>query len=93
VFTARYAPSPYIKQIRFVFKGLIINEIRVYLYFTFYKHASFSNTEAEVYLPNSVVLLETMCFHDVSNFDSVLTFYVSITTFHFSRGYFVYFEF
>jgi hypothetical protein len=28
VFTARYALSPYIKQIRFVFKGLILYRIR-----------------------------------------------------------------
>jgi hypothetical protein len=28
VFTARYALSPYIKQIRFVFKGLIITHLR-----------------------------------------------------------------
>jgi hypothetical protein len=27
VFTARYALSPYIKQIRFVFKGLIFQEL------------------------------------------------------------------
>jgi hypothetical protein len=29
VFTARYALSPYIKQIRFVFKGLILIEVYV----------------------------------------------------------------
>jgi hypothetical protein len=28
VFTARYALSPYIKEIRFVFKGLIINVVK-----------------------------------------------------------------
>jgi hypothetical protein len=33
VFTARYALSPYIKQIRFVFKGLK-NAIRVWAYFS-----------------------------------------------------------
>jgi hypothetical protein len=27
VFTARYALSPYIKQIRFVFKGLIVHGV------------------------------------------------------------------
>jgi hypothetical protein len=32
VFTARYALSPYIKQIRFVFKGLIRGELHYAIY-------------------------------------------------------------
>jgi hypothetical protein len=32
VFTARYALSPYIKQIRFVFKGLIVRPVETGTY-------------------------------------------------------------
>jgi hypothetical protein len=31
VFTARYALSPYIKQIRFVFEGLIYNHFKLFV--------------------------------------------------------------
>jgi hypothetical protein len=47
VFTARYALSPYIKQIRFVFKGLVLVE---------------SNVEWKRYSKTSVKMVENKCF-------------------------------
>jgi hypothetical protein len=41
VFTARYALSPYIKQIRFVFKGLITNNSKFIEYNTFTEGVTF----------------------------------------------------